>query len=81
MTRATLSPDPKGIMPSANRAREPEPDTHREMAYFIEMRRNLLRYARTFRPGAVHNQHRQIALSLRRLFRNKTWLESHTLDG
>jgi hypothetical protein len=66
-------------MPSPNRA--PEPDTRREMAYFVEIRRNLLRYARTFAPGAKRNQHRQIALSLRRLFRNKTWLESHTLDG
>lgn len=68
-------------MPSLNRTPEPESDTRREMAYFIDMRRNVLRYARTFRPGAQRNQHRQIALSLRRLFRNKTWLESHTLDG
>jgi hypothetical protein len=68
-------------MPSANRTPEPEADTRREMAYFIEMRRNVLRYARTFPPGAERNQHRQIALSLRRLFRNRTWLESHTLDG
>jgi hypothetical protein len=68
-------------MPSANRTPEPEADTRREMAYFIEMRRNVLRYARTFPPGGERNQHRQIALSLRRLFRNKTWLESHTLDG
>lgn len=68
-------------MPSLNRMPEPESDTRREMAYFIDMRRNVLRYARTFRPGAERNQHRQIALSLRRLFRNKTWLESHTLDG
>ena len=68
-------------MPSANRTPEPEADSRREMAYFIEMRRNVLRYARTFPPGGERNQHRQIALSLRRLFRNKTWLESHTLDG
>ena len=68
-------------MPSPNRAPEPEPDTRREMAYFVEIRRNMLRYARSFPPGAKRNQHRQIALSLRSLFRNKTWLESHTLDG
>jgi hypothetical protein len=68
-------------MPSENRRAKPETDVRREMVYFIEMRRNVLRYARTFRPGAERNQHRQIALSLRRLFRNKTWLESHTLDG
>jgi hypothetical protein len=51
------------------------------MAYFIEMRRKVLRYAGTFPPGGKRDQHRQIALSLRSLFRNKTWLESHTLDG
>jgi hypothetical protein len=68
-------------MPSADRAPEPESDSRRKMAYFIEMRRKVLRFARIFRPGAERNQHRQIALSLRRLFRNKTWLESHTLDG
>ena len=68
-------------MPSPNRIPEPETDTRREMAYFIETRRNVLRYARTFPPGAERNQHRQIALSLRRLFRNEIWLKAHTLDG
>jgi hypothetical protein len=68
-------------MPSPNRAPKPEADIRRDMVYFIEMRRNVLRYARTFPPGGKRDQHRQIALSLRRLFRNKTWLESHTLDG
>jgi hypothetical protein len=37
----------------------------------IEKRRNVLRDARTFPPGAERNQHRQIAVSLRVLFRNK----------
>ena len=68
-------------MPSPNRKPEPEPDSRREMAYFIEMRRKVLRYARTFPPGGERNQHRQIALSLRGLFKIKSWLESHTLDG
>jgi hypothetical protein len=67
-------------MPSPDRAREPQPDTRRKMSYFIEIRRKMLRYARSIRPGAERNQHRQIALSLRSLFRNKTWRESHTLD-
>ena len=66
-------------MPSPNR--KPKPDGRRGIAYFIQMRRNVLRYARMFPPGGERNQHRQIALSLRALFRNKTWLESHTLDG
>jgi hypothetical protein len=68
-------------MASPDRTSEPETDSRREMAYFIEIRRKVLRYARTFRPGAERDQHRQIALSLRSLFRNKTWLERHALDG
>jgi hypothetical protein len=68
-------------MPSESRRAKPETDIRCEVAHFIEMRRNVLRYARTFPPGGERNQHRQIALSLRRLYRNKTWLESHTLDG
>ena len=47
----------------------------------IEKRRNVLRYARSFPPGAERNQHRQIAVSLRVLFRNKSWLAAHTNQG
>jgi hypothetical protein len=68
-------------MPSSSLKPAPQTDDRREMAYFIETRRNMLRYARTFPPGAERNHHRQIALSLRRLFRNRKWLNDHTLDG
>jgi hypothetical protein len=44
----------------------------------IEKRRIILRYARAFPPGAERNQHRQIAVSLRMLFRNKNWLANNT---
>ena len=37
----------------------------------IETRRNILRYARAFPPGAERNQHRQVAVSLRALFSNE----------
>ncbi len=47
----------------------------------IEKRRNILRYARTFPPGPERNQHRQVAVSLRALFRNKNWLANHTNQG
>jgi hypothetical protein len=47
----------------------------------IEKRRNILRYARTFPPGAERNQHRQVAVSLRMLFRNKNWLANNTNQG
>jgi hypothetical protein len=40
-------------------------------AELTEHRRNILRYARALPPGAERNQHRQIALSLRALFKNK----------
>ena len=47
----------------------------------IEKRRDILRYARTFPRGAGRNQHRQIAVSLRVLFRNKSWLATNTNQG
>jgi hypothetical protein len=42
-----------------------------------ELRRKMLRYARSIPPGDERNHHRQVALSLRRLFRNETWLRDH----
>jgi hypothetical protein len=50
-------------------------------AELIEHRRNILRYARLFPPGPQRNQHRQVALSLRTLFKNKKWLDTHTVEG
>jgi hypothetical protein len=50
-------------------------------AELIELRRNILRYARSFPPGPERNQHRQIALSLRGLFKNRKWLDAHTVEG
>jgi len=47
----------------------------------IEKRRSVLRYARTFPPGAERNQHRQVVVSLRALFRNKNWLATNTNQG
>jgi hypothetical protein len=47
----------------------------------VEHRRNILRYARLFPPGPERNQHRQVALSLRALFKNGEWLETHTVEG
>ena len=46
-------------------------------AELIQQRRNILRYARSFPPGPERNQHRQIALSLRALFRDREWLRAH----
>jgi hypothetical protein len=49
-------------------------------AELIEQRRNILRYARSFPPGSERNQHRQIARSLRTLFKDRKWLEAHVND-
>jgi hypothetical protein len=62
-------------------ARTLAPDLARySKAELIEQRRNILRYARLFPPGPERNQHRQIALSLRRLFQDRKWLAIHTID-
>jgi hypothetical protein len=47
----------------------------------IQIRRDMLRYARSFPPGTERNQRRQIALSLRALFKNKDWLDAHAWEG
>ena len=41
------------------------------------LRRNLLRYARSFPPGEERNQHRQVAVRVRALFKNEKWLRDH----
>ena len=46
-----------------------------------ELRRNTLRYARSFPPGDERNQHRQLAVSLRTLFKGEKWRRTHTLEG
>ena len=42
-----------------------------------KLRRNLLRYARSFPPGDERNQHRKVAVRLRLLFKNEKWLRDH----
>ena len=44
------------------------------MAELYELRRVIFRHSRTLPPGSERNQHRQIARSIRSLFRNKKWL-------
>jgi hypothetical protein len=47
----------------------------------LEQRRNVLRSARTFPPGDERNQHLQVAVALRALFKNEKWLLTHTREG
>ena len=65
-------------MPQANRNASP-PRLY-TMPELIEMRRQVLRFARSLPPGPERNNHRQIASSLRNLFRNKSWLDAHTVE-
>jgi hypothetical protein len=37
--------------------------------------------ARMYPPGPRRDQHRQIALSLRSLLKNRDWLDTHTIEG
>jgi hypothetical protein len=67
-------------MPSVARTLVQDRPLYRR-AELIEHRRNILRYARAFPPGSERNQHRQIALSLRALFKNEKWLDAHILKG
>ena len=66
-------------MPSVARISAPDQPLYSQ-AELLEHRRNILRYARAFPPGPERNQHRQVALWLRALFRNREWLASHSLD-
>ena len=66
-------------MPSVARISAPDYPLYYSQAELVEHRRNILRYARAFPPGPGRNQHRQIALSLRALFREREWLRAHVL--
>jgi hypothetical protein len=50
-------------------------------AELVEIRRQILRYARSIPPGPDRNQHLQVAVSLRSLFRNTAWRGAHTAEG
>jgi len=60
---------------------EPLVKPHYSRDELTELRRTMLRYARSFPPGNERNHHLQIAVSLRRLLRNEKWLAAHTIKG
>jgi len=43
----------------------------------LELRRTMLRYARSFPPGDTRNRHLQIAVSVRTLFKDEKWRRDH----
>jgi len=56
----------------------PEDQRRYTMAELIHLRRQMLQFSRSTPRGPERKQHLQIAISLRRLFRNKAWLDAHT---
>jgi hypothetical protein len=69
-----LPPDPEGAnMPSLQPKLEQD-NTRYTMPQLIQLRRQMLRFARSLPPGPERNGRRQIAASLRSLVRNTKWL-------
>jgi hypothetical protein len=67
-------------MPQTNRKIASQ--RHYTMSELLELRRQMLRFARSLPRGSNERiERRQIAASLRRLFRNKEWLAAHTVEG
>jgi hypothetical protein len=65
-------------MPRTNRKRVSE---HLySNAELLELRRQMLRFSRSVPAGPERNQHLQVAISLRRLFKNKAWLDAPLKD-
>jgi hypothetical protein len=67
------------MMPRTNR--KPAFELLYSVAELVELRRQMLRFSRSMPPGPDRNEHRQIATSLRWLFKNKAWLDAHTVEG
>ena len=56
-------------------------NTRYSFSQLLQLRRQMLRYARSFPRGSFErNDRRQIASSLRSLFRDKNWLDAHTVE-
>lgn len=47
----------------------------------VDLRRMILHHARSIPPGSIRNQYRQIAVSLRSLLENESWLRGHVWNA
>jgi hypothetical protein len=57
-------------------------NTRYSISQIVQLRRQMLRFARSLPRGSSdRNERRQIAASLRGLFRNKRWLDAHIGEG
>jgi hypothetical protein len=59
----------------------PGGQTRYTVEQLLELRRQMLQFARSIPPGPARNERRQIADSLRRLFKNKEWLDAHVVES
>lgn len=76
-----LPPDPEGGNMPSPRLKLLDDHTRYSTAQLVQLRRQMLRFARSLpRGSSERNDRRQIASSLRSLFRDKKWLGAHTLD-
>jgi hypothetical protein len=66
-------------MPSANRL--PVEERRYTMVELYELRRVVVKYARSIPRGLTRNEHRQMAASMRSLTRDADWRAIHTVDG
>src|ERR1700726_3077742 len=80
-TEVTLQPNLRGsIMPSLQ-LKDAYQQTRYTLSQLVQLRRQMLSYARSLpRGSSERNGRRQIAASLRNLFRNKKWLDAHNLE-
>src|SRR5664279_2025799 len=76
-----LPPDPEeAIMPSLQ-LKLTQDKTRYSFSQLLQLRRQMLRSARSLPRGSPErNDRRQIASSLRSLFRDKKWLGAHTVE-
>jgi hypothetical protein len=57
-------------------------NTRYSISQIVQLRRQMLRFARSLPRGSSdRNERRQIAASLRGLFRNERWLGVHNGEG
>jgi hypothetical protein len=66
-------------MPSVNY--QPVETRRYTMGELYELRRVIIKHSRSIPPGPARNEHRQIAHSMRSLFKDKGWLAVHTVSG
>jgi len=76
-----LPPDPRDSILSLQ-LKLTEDHTRYTHSQLLQLRRQMLPYARSLpRGSSERNERRQIASSLRSLFRDKKWMDVHSVEG